>query len=73
LLRFRYYLLHSNIAALALKRVDFEYKAVNLLKSEQTSDEYMATNASGQVPSLRIDNVTLNDSIAIIEYLGMIS
>lgn len=52
------------------KGIDFEYIPVNLLKAEHQSPDYLKINPSGQVPSLQIDeNVFLNDSIAILEFL----
>ncbi|XP_072167779.1 maleylacetoacetate isomerase-like [Diadema setosum] len=56
-------------AALALKGIDYEYRAVNLLKTDQLSDAYTAINPQGQVPSLQIDGVLMTQSLPIIEYL----
>lgn len=55
--------------AFALKGIDYEYKAVNLLKKEQLSDAYLAVNPMGQVPALKIDGVLMTQSLPIIEYL----
>jgi len=55
--------------ALQLKGLKYEYKAVNLLKSEQTMEEYTAMNPIQSVPTLVIDGHTLSQSVAIIEYL----
>ncbi|XP_072038582.1 LOW QUALITY PROTEIN: maleylacetoacetate isomerase-like [Amphiura filiformis] len=55
--------------ALALKGIDYEYRAVNILKDEQHSDKFRAINPSCQVPCLEIDGVKLTQSLAIIEYL----
>ncbi|XP_072023109.1 maleylacetoacetate isomerase-like [Amphiura filiformis] len=55
--------------ALALKGIDYEYRAVNILKDEQHSDKFRAINPSCQVPCLEIDGVKLAQSLAIIEYL----
>eukprot|EP00043_Microstomoeca_roanoka_P011127 m.105062 g.105062 ORF g.105062 m.105062 type:complete len:217 (+) comp15101_c1_seq1:33-683(+) len=55
--------------ALNLKKIKYEYKAVNLLKSEQLSDDYLAVNPMGELPALVIDGHTLTQSLAIIEYL----
>jgi maleylacetoacetate isomerase len=55
--------------ALNLKGVDYEKKPVNLLESEQRSDEYRAVNPQGLVPMLEIDGHKLTQSMAIITYL----
>lgn len=55
--------------ALAHKGVDYEYRAINLLKQEQVSDEYKKLNPIGQVPVLIVDENTLTQSISILEYL----
>ncbi|XP_071962156.1 maleylacetoacetate isomerase-like [Antedon mediterranea] len=55
--------------ALAFKKIEYEYRPVNLLKSEQLSEEHKELNPSGQVPALIIDGLTLSQSIAIIEYI----
>ncbi|XP_066934808.1 maleylacetoacetate isomerase-like [Clytia hemisphaerica] len=55
--------------ALALKNIKYEYKPINLLKSEQQSDEYKLINPSGSVPCLVTKGHTLTQSQAIMEYL----
>ncbi|HYX37415.1 MAG TPA: maleylacetoacetate isomerase [Oligoflexus sp.] len=55
--------------ALALKGLPYESVAVNLLKSEQRSDEYLALNPTGQVPMLKVGDRTVSESMAIIEWL----
>nr|XP_012557917.2 maleylacetoacetate isomerase isoform X1 [Hydra vulgaris] len=55
--------------ALALKGVEYEYKAINLLKGEQKSDDYRSINSQGFVPLLVIDGQKLCQSLAIMEYL----
>lgn len=49
--------------------MDYEYRAINLLKQEQVSDEYKKLNPIGQVPALIVDENTLTQSISILEYL----
>ena len=55
--------------ALALKGLDYDYKAVHLVKGEQTSESYAAVSASRLVPLLRDGEQWVNQSLAIIEYL----
>eukprot|EP01094_Clydonella_sp_ATCC50884_P019603 TRINITY_DN3877_c0_g1_i1.p1 TRINITY_DN3877_c0_g1~~TRINITY_DN3877_c0_g1_i1.p1 ORF type:complete len:230 (-),score=81.88 TRINITY_DN3877_c0_g1_i1:640-1284(-) len=57
--------------ALAIKGVEYEYRAVHLVKDggEQKTDEYAAVNPQKLVPSLAIDGLVLTQSLAIIEYL----
>ena len=55
--------------ALALKGLDFDYKAVHLRHNEQFNESYAAVSASRLVPLLRDGDATLTQSLAIIEYL----
>jgi maleylacetoacetate isomerase len=48
--------------SLALKGIDYEYKAVNLLKSEQTDQSYVNLNPLQELPTLVIDGLTLTQS-----------
>lgn len=56
---------------LAMKGIDYEYRAVNLIKDggQQHSAEYKALNPMGQVPAFIIGDVSLTQSLAIIDYL----
>lgn len=54
---------------LAFKGVDYDYLAVNLLKSEQQDDEFAKINPMKAIPALVIDGYTLAESVAICEYL----
>ncbi|GBB91319.1 hypothetical protein RclHR1_18530001 [Rhizophagus clarus] len=51
------------------KEINYETIPVNLLKDEQKTTEYKAINPFQVVPTLKIDGVTLTQSIAILEYL----
>ncbi len=55
--------------ALAIKGVEFQSVAVNLVTDEQVSDAHRARNPVGHVPALWIDGHTLAESVAILEYL----
>ncbi|XP_036135784.1 maleylacetoacetate isomerase isoform X1 [Molossus molossus] len=57
--------------ALALKSIDYETVPVNLIKDggQQFSKEFLALNPMKQVPALKIDGITIGQSLAIIEYL----
>jgi maleylacetoacetate isomerase/maleylpyruvate isomerase len=55
--------------ALALKGLHYDYKAVHLVKGEQTAESYAAVSASRLVPLLRDGEHVITQSMAIIEYL----
>ncbi|KAM6201611.1 maleylacetoacetate isomerase [Rhynchocyon petersi] len=57
--------------ALTLKGIDYETVPVNLVKDggQQFSKEFQALNPMKQVPALKIDGITIGQSLAIIEYL----
>jgi maleylacetoacetate isomerase len=57
--------------ALNLKGLDFEYVPVNLVKDggEQHGSAFRAVNPQGRVPVLVDGDVTISQSLAIIEYL----
>jgi len=55
--------------ALNLKGLDYEYKAVNLLKGEHKSPEFLKLNPIGYVPALVDGDIVIVDSFAIIMYL----
>jgi maleylacetoacetate isomerase len=65
---------HRVRIALNLKDIDFEYRAVHLLKDggEQHSDEYRELNPSGQVPTLIHKGRAIGQSMAIVDYLDQI-
>ncbi|MBK3787180.1 maleylacetoacetate isomerase [Paraburkholderia aspalathi] len=55
--------------AMKLKGVDYESIPVNLRKDENCTPEYLALNAAGGVPLLVGEEITLHQSIAIIDWL----
>ena len=55
--------------ALNIKGVEYERRPVNLLESQQKSDEYRALNPQGFVPMLEMDGARLTQSMAIMGYL----
>ncbi|KFQ44283.1 Maleylacetoacetate isomerase, partial [Nestor notabilis] len=57
--------------ALALKGISYDLVPVNLLKDggQQFSAEFKTVNPMQQVPALKIDGITLSQSLAIIHYL----
>jgi maleylacetoacetate isomerase len=55
--------------ALALKGLDYDYKAVHLPKNEQLQESYAAVSASRLVPLLVDGEHHVTQSLAIIEYL----
>ncbi len=60
--------------ALHLKRLPFEYHAVHLVRGggEQLHDDYRALNPDALVPTLVHDGLTLQQSLAIVDYLDEI-
>jgi len=56
--------------ALGLKGLNYDYMAVNLVKSEQIEDHYRSLNPIGLVPTLQLDSEeVLTQSVAILEWL----
>ena len=56
--------------ALELKGLDYDYIAVNLLRAQQKSGDYMAKNPQGLVPALETgEGVLIAQSVAILEWL----
>ncbi|AJK47785.1 maleylacetoacetate isomerase [Burkholderia plantarii] len=61
--------------ALHLKGLPFDYRAVHMLRGggEQLRDDYRALNPDALVPTLVDGDTTLQQSLAIIEYLDEIA
>ena len=55
--------------ALALKGLDYDYRAINLPTNQQTHDAYAAVSASRLVPLLIDGDHRITQSLAIMEYL----
>jgi maleylacetoacetate isomerase len=55
--------------ALALKGLSYDYAGVNLRSGEQGKDDYRELSPAGIVPVLVDGDVTLTQSLAIIDYL----
>lgn len=55
--------------ALNIKGIDFDYKAINLLKDEQHSADYKKLNPMAGIPTLVHDGKVIPDSAAILWYL----
>ncbi len=55
--------------ALALKGLDYDYRAVHIAKDEHFEEPFASESASRLVPLLRDGGLVLSQSLAIIEYL----
>ncbi|XP_063146231.1 maleylacetoacetate isomerase isoform X2 [Candoia aspera] len=57
--------------ALALKGIAYEQVSINLVKDggQQMTSDFQKVNPMQQVPVIKIDGITLSQSLAIIEYL----
>jgi len=55
--------------ALAIKGLDYQSLSVNLRTGMQASEQFQSLNAQGFVPYFRDGDVSLRQSLAIIEYL----
>jgi len=55
--------------ALALKGLDYSWRGVHLVRSEQFNESYAAVSASRLVPLLQDGDINLTQSLAICEYL----
>ena len=55
--------------ALHLKGLEFDYRAIHLLKAEHRSPEYLKINPQGEVPALQDGELVISQSLPILEYL----
>lgn len=55
--------------ALAMKEVEYQRVAVNLLDGEQAGEANRARNPQGFVPTIEADGATIGQSLAIIDWL----
>lgn len=55
--------------ALQYKQLDYEYIPVSLIENKQLEKDYRAHNPQGRVPTLEDGDLTLGQSMAILEYL----
>jgi glutathione S-transferase len=58
---------------LALARLPFSFKTVNLKTGVQKTPEYLAVNRWGQVPALRHRGLTIVQSNVILDYLARVT
>jgi len=58
--------------ALNLKAIDYDLAIVNLLKSQQLDEGYLAVNPQGLLPALETEEGYLAQSLAILEWLDEI-
>ncbi len=55
--------------ALNLKGLEYDSRPVDILAGQHRQVDYLTLNPQGIVPTLQIDDLTLQQSLAIIEYL----
>src|SRR5450432_3391309 len=55
--------------ALNLKGLTYQSKLIDFRNNEQRSEEFLALNPQGLVPTLEIDGRTISQSLAITDYL----
>lgn len=57
--------------AFALKGIEYDQVPVNLIKDggQQHTDQYISVNPMKQVPAVKIDGITLCQSLAVIHYI----
>lgn len=62
----------SIVPAIGLEEVgvEFDTTLIRLAKNEQSSDEYLAINPKGKVPTLVVDGTALAENAAILNWLN---
>jgi len=55
--------------ALAMKSLEYEYRSYALLEKQHRSDDYLAMNPDGLVPTLETPDGFIGQSLAILDYL----
>jgi glutathione S-transferase len=58
---------------LALARIGFSFKTVNLKTGKQNEPDYLAVNRYGKVPALRHRGLTIVQSNVILDYLARVT
>ena len=61
---------HKVTIALEEMGLAYEIVPVNILKGQQTSEEFLAINPNGRIPALVDGEVSIFESGAILQYLG---
>ena len=56
--------------ALNLKGLEYQSVSKALLEKEHQASDYLALNPQGLIPALGVDDTTISQSLAIIEYLN---
>lgn len=57
------------LLALEIKQLPYESKLLSLSNAEHKSDEFLAISPRGKVPAIRDGDITVHESIAIIQYI----
>lgn len=55
--------------ALESLNIAYDYIEIDLLASEQRSEEYLKINPFGKVPSIAVDGKIIYESLVLLEYL----
>ena len=55
--------------ALEYKQIEYDYISIDLIEGEQRKTEYKKINPMNQVPALLVNDFTITQSMAILEFL----